>query len=719
MKLDRRTLLIGGGAGVGLVVAFAVWPHHLGSDLTVGSHEFAFGNYIKIARSGRITVAVPQLETGQGVWTALPQIVADELGAAWETVAVEPAPMSGDYANPLANEQGWLDGFGWLRTHRIEYDGRTRITAGSTSVRAFEQPLRRAAAVARTMIVGAAADRWTVSPDDCQTGDGFVLNRGRTFTFGDLAEEAADRSPPSHPQLRQSMQGRLIGQPLQRLDAPAKANGDWRFAADVRLPGMLFASVRIAPPGGSLRHLAREAIANRPGIRHVAQREDWVAVVADNWWAAEQALKTADPIFNASRTPADMRHLFEEALAHGRDRRSFRRGDYESAVKGSTPLAATYYIAPSQHLGLEPLTAIARFSDGHLEVWAASQAPALARESAADLGHSDTTLYPMPAGAPSGRALEADAIPYAIELAHQLNAPVQVTLSQSTSQNHDLVSAGGLARMTALPGAGGITAAWKMQVATVNGMASAMSRLLGGNGKRELTRIAVTGLPPYSIPDVTIQAVNTDLPFDCGYMRGSPQREFAFFTESFIDELARAAGMEPLAFRMSLLGNNGRLARCLQAAARQAQWDGGAAGSTMGLAGCSAYGSHIGLVAIASIGSGRRINVHRLVAAVDCGRVINSGLVVQQIEAGLIWALGQATVAAPEWAAAMPRARPIGGIGLPRLQDTPEIFVEVIPSSDAPGGISGLGTTVVAPAVANAIFAGSGKRLRSLPFEIA
>jgi isoquinoline 1-oxidoreductase beta subunit len=202
-------------------------------------------------------------------------------------------------------------------------------------------------------------------------------------------------------------------------------------------------------------------------------------------------------------------------------------------------------------------------------------------------------------------------------------------------------------------------------------------------------------------------------------MRGSPQREFTFFTESFIDELAHAVGMEPLSFRMSMLGGNGRLARCLQGAARLAQWDGGGPGSTMGIAGCSAYGSHIGLVAMASIGDGQRAKVHRLVAAVDCGSIVNPGIVTQQVESNLIWALAQATMAEPEWVAGMPRARALGGIGLPVIGNVPEIVVEIIPSSGAPGGVSGLGTTVLAPAVANAIYAGSGRRLRSLPFEVA
>ena len=272
--------------------------------------------------------------------------------------------------------------------------------------------------------------------------------------------------------------------------------------------------------------------------------------------------------------------------------------------------------------------------------------------------------------------------------------------------------------MNALPGDGGITAAWLMRVATADGLGSALSRLRGEDPPNRLDASALdASVPPYSIPNVRIDAIHADLPYTAGYMRGSPQRELAFFTESFVDELAKAAGMEPLAFRMSMLGGNGRLARCFQGAARLAQWDGGGAGSTMGIAGCSAFGSHIGLVASASIGADQRVKVDRLVAAVDCGRVVNSGLVVQQIEAGLIWALAQATMPGPQWVAGMPRARAIGKLGLPRLGDIPQIVVQVIPSSQRPGGVSGLGTTVAAPAVANALHAATGKRMRSLPLD--
>ena len=435
-------------------------------------------------------------------------------------------------------------------------------------------------------------------------------------------------------------------------------------------------------------------------------------MVADSWWAAEHALKASDPTFSGTRTPAHLRPLFDDALANGDSSEWFSRGDYDGTVRGSRPLAATYYVAPSQHVGLEPLTATARLAGGAFEVWAPTQAPSFAHAAAGG------ALYPMPVGEPSGRALEADAMPIAMELARQLKRPVQVTLSQSESQKHDRAAPGALAHMTALPGEAGITAAWRMRVATADGLGAALARLSGSGPPGKFGRTALDGaVPPYGIPHVRVEAIATRLPFSPGYMRGSPQRELTFFTESFIDELARAAGMEPLAFRMSMLGQNGRLARCLQGAARLAEWDGGGPGSTMGLAGCSAYGSHIGLIATASIGDDQRIKVHRLIAAVDCGRIVNSGLVKQQIESGLIWALAQATAGEPEWVAGMARARRLSTIGLPRIGDVPEIFVELVPSSDPPGGINGLATIVLAPAVANAIYAGSGKRLRSLPFD--
>ncbi|MBA3511961.1 molybdopterin cofactor-binding domain-containing protein, partial [Sphingomonas sp.] len=578
--IDRRTLLIGGGAGIGLIVAYLAWPRGSASSLAERKGEQAFGHYLKIGRDGRVTVAVPQVETGQGVWTALPQIVADELGAAWETVAVEPAPLAPAYANPLAAEEGWLDGIGRLRRFSLEP---MRITAGSTSVRAFDQPLREAGATARAMLIAAAAERWDVDTEECDTVDGFVLHRAKTFAFAELAEEAAARNPPSSPR-RRSSGARLSGKPLPRLDLPAKSDGSFRFAADVRLPDMLFASARLAPPGGRLTAFARKGAGAHP----VIVRNQWLAIAADSWWAAEQAIKSANPRFSAPPSPPRdrLRGLFANLLDSGESDSWFSRGDYDSAVEGSRPLAASYWVAPAQHLGLEPLTATARFRDGRLEVWAPTQAPDFARAAAADaagIAAADVTFYPMPVGEPGGRSLEADLIPMAVELARELERPVQLSLSPSSSQNHDRVAPAALARMTALPGAGGITAAWKMRVATSDGLGAAIGRLAGAGEPESLGQTALDGaIPPYAIADLSIEAVPVNAPFAVGYMRGHPQRPMAFFIESFIDELAHAAGLEPLAFRMAMLGPSPRLARCIQSAAAAGGWDGGARGSTLG-----------------------------------------------------------------------------------------------------------------------------------------
>ena len=717
-SIDRRTLLIGGGVGFGLVVAFAVWPRADRGPLLRGEGEQLFGPFVKVAADGQVTVAVPQTEFGQGAWTALPQIVADELGAAWETVSVEPAPLEPVYANPLAADEGWLDGAGAIGRQRLK--GMMRITAGSTSVRAFEAPLRHAGAVARALLCAAAAERWQVSAAECDTADGFVVHSGRRLPFGEVAERAAELPAPDQPPLRA---GKLLGRPLPRLDLPAKSDGSFRFAGDVRLPDMLFASARLAPPRGRLAGYARDRARSLPGVRAVVARRTWLAVVADSWWAAEQGVRAARASFEGREglSREGLRAILDEALESGDSQSWFRSGDYEAAVEGRRPLAATYWVAPAQHMGLEPLTATARFADDRLELWLPTQAPEFARTAAADAAGIDVsrvTLYPMPVGDSGGRALEADLAPLVVELARRSRRPVQLTIPQHSSQNQDRVSTPALIRTIALPSDAGIPAAWKMRVATADGLASALARMTGNEPRDELGRGALDGaVPPYAITDMRVDAVAAPLRLASGYLRGHPQRAMTFAIESFIDELARRAGLEPLAYRMAMLGSNPRLARCISTAAALGGWDGGGQGSTMGLAAASVCGSHIGLLANATLGADQRIAVHRLVAVVDCGRIVNPQLVRQQVESGLIWGLATATVREPEWVAGMPRSRPLGALGLPRIAGAPEVVVELVASNAPPGGVSGLAVPVLAPAISNAIAAGTGRRLRELPFD--
>ena len=700
-KVSRRNLLIGGGAGVGLIVAFLAWPKREASSLRPGKNEAIFGSFLRIAADGRVTLAVPQVETGQGIWTGLAQVAADELGAAWENMAVEPAPRGSAYLNKLIGDQV-----------RIE----TRITAGSTSIRAFEQPLREAAATARALLCEAAAERWGVSASECDAEGGFVAHEGKRLGFGEVADEAARRRPPDKPVLRPVEARKLAGEALPRLDLPAKSDGSFRFASDVRLPRMIFGSVRMAPPGGRLVGFSRENSRRQQGVIDLLVRDQWLGALGQTWWAADHALALAAPRFTGADY-GDIAVRLAEEMDGGDAERLFGRGDYGEATEGSTPLAATYYSAPVPHRSLEAPSAVARFSNGRLEVWAATQIPDLARAAAAKAGgipERDVELYPMPVGDGSGSAFGLEAVTIAVEMAKQSGRPVSLSLPPATAQNQDAVRAPMLMRMAALPSVDGRIAAWSTRIVGSSGLETSVARTKGKQPSG-IGTLAVT--VPYDFPNIRIDGTPADLPIRTGYMRGGEEAMLTFATESFVDELARALHAEPLAFRIGMLGGSPRLAKAIMAAATIGGWDGGAAGSNLGLACASLYGSHIGLMAEATVGADQRINVSRLVAAVDAGRIVNAGLVRQQIEGGLLAALTAAVVPAPEYVAGMPRATPMRGKGFERLHQVSKIEVELIPSDEPAGGISGLGMAVLAPAVANAVAAGTGRRLRNLPFD--
>lgn len=648
MRVDRRTLLIGGGAGLGLVVAWGVWPRAYAPALPLGEGEHALGHFLKIAPSGLVTVAVPQVEHGQGVWTALPQLLADELGADWSRIAVIPSPAGKAYDNLLA-----------------ETLGKGRITGAATSVRAFADPLRAAGATARVLLCAAAARKWGVSAADCDTADGFVVHDGKRLPFGALAEAAAGETAPKSPPLRARPAG-LAMQPKPRLDGPPKSDGSLRFAADIRLPNMLYAAALIGEP------VERDM----PGL-HVG--EGWVAATGPTSWAARAALARAAPAFRTSRL--DDRAI-ELAMAAALE------GEELPPLTGRT-VTADYRMAAVPHLGLESPSATARWSDGKLELWAATQRP---DETLLVAGPGPGShLYPLPVGGPDHRALTNEAAPIAAELARRLARPVQVTLSPAHARAIDPVLGPAQARFRAKLGPDNRLLAW-------------VGRVVG-----------TAAVPiPYTIPQVDLRLVDPGLKRRTGPLRGGEDLFATFARESFVDELARQSGFEPLAFRIAMLGGHPRLARVLTTASALGGWDGGVAGSTLGLAVHSAYGSHAALLASATLGSDGQIAVDRLVCAVDCGRVINPQLVRQQVEGALIAGLACARAAQPSFSDGLLRG---GGGTAPGLAGTPRIRVEVIPSAAAPGGLSGLAVALLAPAVANAVSAASGRRLREHPFD--
>jgi isoquinoline 1-oxidoreductase beta subunit len=710
LQVNRRTLLVGTGAAAGLVVAWSLWPRAKRASLVPSADAPALGPAVLIGRDGRLTVAIPQVETGQGISTGLAQVAADELGAAWETVGVAPARSGSEWDNALAEEEGWLE---QARAWPLgPASGLLRITAGSTSIRAMEPLVREAAAAARALLVAEAADRWNVRAAECDTKGGFVRHEGKSLPFAALAEGAAKRPLPAGEVALREGPGDLVGKPLARLDAQPKAEGRSRFAGDLRLPGLLRAAVRRSD-GGDVRI---DSPASR-GVRFESGK-GWVAALAEDWWSAEQALAAARVRSFGRRGGDDaaITEALDKALGSDDYEIIHARGEMDSAFTGVRPLAATYTAAAQPHFDLEPPSATARLSNGLLEVWAATQAPELARLAAADaagMSLGATILYPMPVGGQGGAALEAEMVPIAAALAQRTKRPVQVTASRTEQVRGDAVRSPLKARLFARPLPDGAIAGWRMRVAGDDGTSQALARLFESGGG-SVRRAAIPPLP-YGVPNVSLEFARAALPIRLGYHRGELHPALTFFTESFLDELARIGGRDPLSQRMALLSGNPRLARCLIRATALGGWDGGGPGSQMGLSAFSGYGSHIAVVADAQVGTGGEVQVSRLVAAVDCGRVINPALLKAEVEGGMLAAIAQASARAPSFrhgrllSPLEPQAS-----GLARA---PETLVEILAGDAPPGGASGLGSAAAPAAVANALAAATGRRLRSLPLD--
>ncbi|WP_106638551.1 molybdopterin cofactor-binding domain-containing protein [Allosphingosinicella vermicomposti] len=727
--LSRRTLLIGGGVGAGLVIAWTMWPRGTETSLRAGPGETVFNAYLKIGSDGRVVVAVPQAELGQGVYTSLPQILADELGADWRTVAVEPAPLSPVYANMLLAEEGVGEGVPdalqgitrWAARGSAERSA-LMLTGGSSSIRAFERPLREAGAAARVLLSKAAADRWNVDWEEVETANGFVIHGGNRLSFAELAEAAAEQDVPDGLPMRAGDRNRLVGEPLPRIDVPAKIDGSARFAADVRLPRMVYASVRAGPIGDNrLERIDREAASRVPGLLGLFERETWVGAAASNWWAANRAVEAMKPVFEtrgALLNTADAEAVLAEARESGEATRLFESGDVGNAFIGGIGFSAHYSAAPAASAALEPLSATVRIEDGQVEIWAAVQAPAVARAAAAEVAGVDAgqvIIYPMPGGGGYGRRLETEAITQAVSIARELQRPVQLAWSRLEEMTQDRYRPPAIVRLSARLGDDGRIAALAARIAAPGGESGWLSAGTAG-APDEADRSAVAGaVPPYGIPILTIEHVPANPGIPRGAWRSGMRSVNTFFLESFIDEVARRIGAEPMSFRIGMLGGNPRLARVLSTAANLGGWDGGATGGALGLACHAAYGSYAALLVEISVAGGQRIKVERAVCAVDCGRVINPEIVRQQIEGGLIYGIAAACGAPIGFEGGLPTVRTLSGLRFPRLADAPDVTVEIMPSEDDPGGVTELTVPLAAPAIANALFAASGQRLRSLP----
>jgi isoquinoline 1-oxidoreductase subunit beta len=721
-KLTRRNVLIGGGSGIGLIVAWAAWPRVSRPNLRVAPGEHVFNGYVKIGTDGHVTVAVPQVEMGQGVYTTLPQIIADELGADWRTIAVEAAPLHPDYVNTLyATENGARGVFGDEKP--------VMATGGSTSVRGYEARLRDAGAAARALLCLAAAKRWDADWTACDTAEGFIIRGDDRMRFGEVAAEAASLEVPANVAWRSDRDNRLSGQSLPRLDLPAKVDGTVNYAADIRLPDMAYAAIAMGPLGKTKLKSVNKAAANRiTGVLSVVETDHWAAVAAANWWAANRAVEAMDPQFATEGQVPGNRHIdaaLEAAFAEGT--RIASAGDVGTAFRGKQVITAEYRIGLAPHAAIEPMAATAQIENGRLQLWIGTQVPGLAAKAAADaigMSPDNVTVHPMMIGGSFGRKFEVEIAGQVAVLADRLKRPVQLIWSRAEDMRQDRFRPAAAARATAQVSADGRVAGWLAKYAVPDAQAEMHARVWDGQGAQAALDAtagtssphAVLGaVPPYGFENYAIDHHPAKIGVPTGDWRGRAYGLTCFVNECFFDELSTVTGVDPFAIRMAALGASPRLAQCLTRVTALGGWNGGAVGTGQGLACFTMADSFIAVLAEAEIGTDGRVRVTKLHAVADCGRIINPGVVRQQIIGGLIFGMSAATGRPVDILRGQANPSRLGELGLPRLADMPEIEIELVMSAAPPGGVGELAVPPVAPAIANALYAASGKRIRQLP----
>ena len=725
-RLTRRRVLIGAAAGVGLVIGFALWPRRLPPAWQAGEGETLLNAWLRIGRRGEVTIAVPQAEMGQGSWSGLAQILADELGADWRMVGVEPAAFHPDYAHvglaglgtaawpPMLREIASAAGAAVIRRLNLH------LTGGSTSITGYHDILREAGAVARTMLVAAAARAWGVAPSLPDTEDGFVRWQARRMPFGEAAGLVDPAAPVGRVRLRAEESRRLVGRPLPRLDVPPKVDGTARFGADVRLPGMVYAAIRHGPVGGRLLSHAAP-----PGVEAVAG-PNWVAATGPTTWEAMRALRRVEAEFAVEGRPAG--GWIEAGVRAALDAPAgvfASSGDVDAAL-GNAPLVADYAVPFLAHACMEPMVAAARVLDGRAEVWGPTQSLTLATWAVAralGLDEAAVTVHPTLLGGGFGRKADADAMVEAALVARAVGRPVLLQWSREEDSHADMFRPPAAARMRAALGADGAIAALDIRIAVPSLSASFMRRNLPRFAPRtdRASAQALEGATalPYRTGAFRAAHVAVVQPVPLGYWRSVGHSYTAFFVESFIDELAAEAGRDPLAFRLALLDPAGPHARLLRALAEAADWGKPApAGMGRGVALHESFGSIVGMVVEAGVADGV-VRIARVTTAIDCGRAINPDSVSAQMEGGAIFGLTAALWGETTFADGYARERNFDRLRMLRLAETPAFRTLILPSQRPMGGVGEPGTPPAAPALANALYAATGIRARELPLARA
>ncbi|HEX4509460.1 MAG TPA: molybdopterin cofactor-binding domain-containing protein [Burkholderiaceae bacterium] len=676
--------------------------------LADGAPAFAPNAFIRIDADGSVRLVMPMVEMGQAIYTGSCMLIAEELGVDLEQVKVEHSPPSDAlYGMPALGGQ---------------------ITGGSTSTRSTYLVLRQAGAVARTLLVSAAADRWKVDAGTCTVGHGMVTHAasGRTLGYGVLAADAAKLPMPDKFDLKDPAHYTLVGKPMRRVDSADKVTGATQFGIDVRVPGMKIATVMACPTfGGLLKSVDDKAARAIPGVVEVLRLPNAVAVVGEHFWAARQGLAALTIEWtrgaNESLTTAQLRAGLAEGLANGKAIVAKEEG---SKPQG-TLVEATYQAPMLAHATMEPLNCTVHVAPDQCEIWTGTQVPARAADAAAKLTGlpvEKIVLHNHYLGGGFGRRLEIDWVEQAVSFARQVPYPLKVVWTREEDIRHDIVRPMYHDRISAV----------------VDGEGKVLwfgDRIVGGTvlGRWAPAFMPKTGLDgdlvecvtetPYAFPALKVEWVRHDMPAGLltGWWRGVGPTHNLFVVESFIDELAKNAGKDPLTYRRSMLAKNPRSLAVLDLAAAKIGWGHGTLPERVGrgIALGEPFGSRVCAIVEVEVTPQGEVRLRRAVVAVDCGVVVNPGSLEAQLQGGLLFGLSAALFSQITVGQGAIEQSNFHDYRVLRMNETPAIEVHAVDSHEAPGGLGEVGTAIAAPALGNAIYAATGVRLRELPVSRA
>jgi isoquinoline 1-oxidoreductase beta subunit len=754
-KWRRRFLITAGAAGG--VLAIGAWRFYGERDrlstpdaLTAGEGEAVLTGWLKINTNGNVIVQVPRQEMGQGITTSLPMLVAEELDADPEQVRFEQAPVDALYGNATLLGDGVpmrRDDTGLLaslmRTTQFKVGELLGVqaTGGSTSVRDAWPTMRRAGAAARAMLLEAAANRFGVPVGECTVNNGIVEHAAsaKRASFGELALDAAGLPIPQDVTVKNPAQFKLLGRSQKRLDIPEKVDGSASFGIDVRVPGMLYAAIAQSPVfGGGVKSFDPSKARARKGVRGVYElpatstSEAAIAVVAEHYWQAHKGLAEVAIDWNlganATHDSDNQKARYLELLFDGDARSYDSAGDVDSALAAaSRPVTADYFVPYLAHAAMEPLNCTAVVRDGtHCEVWVGNQAPTLVRwfaAKAADLDSDNVTVHTPYLGGGFGRRAEVDVVMQAVMLAAQIpGTPVQLIWSREEDTRHDVYRPMAAARFNAALDSKGDIDGWHNRIVSQSCMAGITGRLMPAAAsdimKDKTTSEGAFDLP-YSLPNRRVEHLLTHEPVPVGFWRSVGHSYNAFFTESFMDECAHAADKDPYEYRRSMLAEAPRHRRVLETVAERSQWGSQLPqGQGRGIALAESFHSIVAQVVDVEVVDSK-LSVKRVVCVIDCGFAVNPDTVVAQMESGIIFALSAALYGDITIKEGRVQQGNFPQYDMVRLANTPEIEVHIVNSgTENLGGVGEPGTPPLAPALCNAIFAATGKRIRSLPIRL-